>query len=149
VYLQKVVDRAVEEPLDVHLLLSSEGESIESQGGADIGKDRLCRSEPSVIDKTSLHGVDLLFHLLCEALQSSLKEVDLSRCRTVGISETFAPEFTEGTVRIPSSELDGPVPFDGDVASVGAQMLAGRTDTGFLILAQDEERVVKAVVVVP
>jgi hypothetical protein len=28
-------------------------------------------------------------------------------------------------------------------------MLAGRTDTGFLILAQDEERVVKAVVVVP
>jgi hypothetical protein len=68
VYLEEVVYRAVEKPLDVHLSLSSEGKPIEPQGRANIGKYGLCRGESSVIDKTTREGVYLLFHLLGEAL---------------------------------------------------------------------------------
>jgi len=68
VHLQEVVHRAVEEPLDVHLPFPPEGESIESQGGADMGKDRLCGRESFVIDETTFYGVDLPLHLLGKAL---------------------------------------------------------------------------------
>ena len=62
------MDRAVEEPLDIHLPFASEGESIESEGGTDVGKDRLCGRESSVIDKTTFYGIYFAFHLLGEGL---------------------------------------------------------------------------------
>ena len=77
-YFQEIMYRAVEEPLDVNLLFPSQGKSIESQGRADISKDRFHRGESLVIDETTLHRIDLLFHLLGEALGFSLEEVDLS-----------------------------------------------------------------------
>ena len=84
--LQKVMYCAIEQPLDVHLPFSSQGKSIQSQGGADICKYRLHGSKPSVIDETALYRVYLPFHFLGEAFRFSLKEVDLSCCRTVGVS---------------------------------------------------------------
>ncbi len=47
------MDRTVEKPLDVHLLLPSEGESIKPQGRADVRKYRFYGSDPSVIDKAT------------------------------------------------------------------------------------------------
>jgi hypothetical protein len=67
-HLQEVVYRAVEEPLDIHLPFASEGESVQAEGGTDIGKDRFRGRESFIIDETTLYGVDLPFHLLGEAL---------------------------------------------------------------------------------
>jgi len=44
--------RAVEEPLDIDLPLSSEGESIQVEGGADVGKDRFYGGESLAVDET-------------------------------------------------------------------------------------------------
>ena len=68
VHLQEVMDRAVKEPLDVYLTFSPEGESIQAQGGADVGKDRLCGGESFIINETTFYGIYFAFHLLGEAL---------------------------------------------------------------------------------
>jgi hypothetical protein len=90
VYLQEVMDRAVEEPLDIHLPFAPESKSIEPQGGADVGKDRFRGSQSFVIDETTFHRIDLPFHLLGKALGegwgTSLEEVNLPCFGTVGIS---------------------------------------------------------------
>ena len=66
--LQEVMHRAVEEPLDIHLPFSPEGESIEPQGRADMGKDRLCGGEPLVVNETTFRRIDLPLHFLGEGL---------------------------------------------------------------------------------
>lgn len=64
--LQEVMHRAVEEPLNVHLPFASEGESIQPEGGADMGKNRFCGGESSVVDETTFQGINLALHLLGE-----------------------------------------------------------------------------------
>jgi hypothetical protein len=70
------------------------------------------------VDETALRRIDLLFHLLGEALRFSLKEIDLSRFCPVGVSQTFLAELTGEAVGLVASELDGLVAFDRDIASV-------------------------------
>ncbi len=132
--------RAVEEPLDVHLPFASESKSIESEGGTDVGKDRLHGREPFIIDETTLHGIYFAFHLLGEALGevwgTSLEEVDLSCFRTVGITEALFSKSAREAVGLVPPELDGnSLVVNYDITSVAVQALAGRADAVALILA--------------
>jgi len=138
VYLEEVVHRAVEEPLDVHLVFSSEGKPIESQGRANIGKYGLYGGKPSVVDETACEGVYLLFHLLGKALWFSLKEVNLSRFRAVGISQTFLAEMTEEAVGLVAPELDGCSSSDSYIAAVAVEAVACRADAIGLIIADSK-----------
>ena len=131
--------RAVEEPLDIHLPFASEGESIEAEGGADVGKDRLRGWESLIIDETTFYGVDLPFHLLGEALGegwgTSLEEVDLPCFGTVGITEAFLAKCANQAVGLISPELDGPLTLDDHIGPVAVEAFAGRADAVPLILA--------------
>ena len=104
------MDRAVEEPLDVHLPFPSEGESVESQGGADVGKDRLRGGESFVVDETTFHGIDLPFHLLGEALGRRGHVPGRSRPVVFPYGRDIAGIFsksTEEAVGLVPPELDG------------------------------------------
>ena len=56
--------RAVEDPLAVHLPFPPEGKSIESQGGAAVGKYRLCGGESLIINEATFHRIYFALHLL-------------------------------------------------------------------------------------
>jgi hypothetical protein len=95
VYLQQIVNRAVENPLYIYLPLPTQSESIQPQCGADIAKYRFCRSESPVVDESAFYQIDFAFHLLCERLRlrlrTTLKEVHLSCLSTVWMSQASLP----------------------------------------------------------
>jgi hypothetical protein len=139
-HLQEVMHSAVEEPLDVHLPFASEGEPIESEGGAYVGEYRLRGCESSIIDEAALHRIDLPLHLLGKGLRegwsTSLEEVDLPCFGTVGISETFLTQGTDPAVGLIPPKLDGnSLVVDDDLGPVTVEAFAGRTDAVALILA--------------
>jgi hypothetical protein len=131
--------RAIEQPLDVYLPLSSKSKSIQSEGGADMSKYRLYNGEPSAIDKTTLYGIYFVLHLFREALGASPEEVDLSCLCAVGIPETFLPKFTCEAVAFIPPEFSGSIALHDNVPSVPVgETLAGRTNAVGLILAHGE-----------
>ena len=134
------MDRAVEEPLDIHLAFSPEGESIKSQGGTDMSKYGFCGRESFTIDETTFHGIDLPLHLLGEGLGqgwgTSLEEVDLPCFCTVRITKAFFAQGTGPAVGLVSPKLDGnSLVVDNDIGPVTVEAFAGRTNAVALILA--------------
>ena len=48
-YFQKIVHRAVEEPLDIDLSFPPEAKAVQAEAAPDIGKDGFDRRHPSTI----------------------------------------------------------------------------------------------------
>ena len=131
---------AVEEPLDVHLALPPQGESVETQGRTDISEDRFYSGEPLIIDEATLQRIYFAFHLFGEALgkvgSTSLKEVDLADFRTVGVAEAFLPKSATQAVSLIAPELDGDsFMIDDDITPIAVETASRRTDAVFLIIA--------------
>ncbi len=61
--LGQVMHNAVEQPLRIHLRLSSQAEPIQSQDGSDVRKGRLGYRQPTIVNQSTREGVDLAPHL--------------------------------------------------------------------------------------
>ena len=63
-YLFKIVNHAVHQPLAVYLRFASHGKSVEANGAADIGENRFHRPQPFTVEIATNHGVYFALHLL-------------------------------------------------------------------------------------
>ena len=77
--LAYVVYQAVEHPLNVHLLLASQGESIHSLLSPDVAEDRFNDAEPFAVGLAALRRIDLLLHRIGQtAGPAAMKDAYLS-----------------------------------------------------------------------
>jgi len=94
-HLQKIMNRAVENPLHIYLPFPTKGESIQPQYGTDMGKWTFSCPESSIVNQATSYRIDLAFHLLCERLRlrlrTPLEKVHLSCFSTVRMSQASLP----------------------------------------------------------
>ena len=134
--------RAVEEPLDIDLLLATETEAVQAEAATDIGKDRFDSCHSSTIYKAACYRVDLAPHLLRKGLSivfclSGIVS-DLARYCLVGVLHALCPESAWHAVCLASHELDEPLSIDQHVAAVPVEPLAGWTHAKSLVRAERE-----------
>jgi hypothetical protein len=110
-HFQKIVNDAVEPPLNAHLLFSSQTESIKAEARTDVGEDGFDGSHSSSIDQLARYGVDLLPHLLREGLGLlfglSGKVGELASFGLIGFLQALRPELARDAISLGSLELDG------------------------------------------
>ncbi len=95
-HFEKVVNDAVEPPLDADLLFSSEAKSIKAEARSYVGKDGFYRCHPSSVDQLACYRVDLLPHFLRESLclliGLSRKVGELTGYGHVGVLHALRPD---------------------------------------------------------
>ena len=66
--LFEIVQHAEHQPLAVDLGSASEGETVQADGVANIGEDRLDRAQSSAVNEATDRRIDLAFHLFGEGV---------------------------------------------------------------------------------
>ena len=136
----EVMHNTVKEPLGIHLAFPSQGESVQSQYGIDMGEGRLRYPKSPVVKKSALYRIYLLPHLLAEgfrhAWRSPLNKTYLTHLAYIGISQTPLPHFACPAVCLSAPKFDGGIPVQNHIAAATIQALSGRTDAEPLVFAQ-------------
>lgn len=132
-----VVYQAVEFPLRIHLLLSSEGEAVQLFVVAQVAEYRLHRGKASAIANAAFRTVDADFHFVGEGrcpIDLALEERHLPGLGFFRGAQAAVALFARHTVLLRALKLDGCKAIDDAVAAVAVKRLAcppGRRRSGF------------------
>jgi hypothetical protein len=119
-------------PLYVHLLLASQGKTVQAHDVADVSKGRLRDGNPHAVQGTACGGVDFSLHLFGEgflSLGGSTMEVSyLPNFRPLGMPKALRTELTGYTSRLRPLEFGRQKISDRDIVAAAVQAFSCRAD---------------------
>jgi len=108
--LQEIMDDTIELPLDVHLLLFSQGKTIQPQGMSDVGEHGLRCPDPLAVYESTQRGVNLVLHLLSVGFlplfHFARKVVHLPGFSSIRVFQASRTKFTHPADRFSAAKLD-------------------------------------------
>ena len=129
-------------PLDVHLSLAPQGETIQAHDVADIGKRRLRDGYTHAVQGTACGGVDLSLHLFCECFLSlggpAMEISHLPDFRPLGMPQALRAELAGYTSRFRPLEFGSQKISDRDIVAAAVQPFSCRAETVAQILGENK-----------
>ena len=136
------MDDAEQIPLDVHLCLAPQGETVQSHDVADVGKRRLSDGYPHAVQGTACEGIDFSLHLFGEALFSlggpAMEVGHLSDFRPLGMPKALRAELAGNTSRFRPLEFGRQKISHRDLVAAAVQAFSCRADAIAQVLGKNK-----------
>lgn len=136
------MDNAVQLPLNVYFVISSQCESVQTKSMPEVGENRLGGSYPSTVKHSTTIRIDFLLHFLGVGFPalfgSAYKKVNLSRFCTIRMPQTSSANLACAADGLGTTKLDRSVIAGKHVSTVAIKTLAGRTDAMRFVLSKRE-----------
>ena len=129
-------------PLSVYFFLAAQGESIQADGMADIGKGRLADGQSHAVNGSTGDRIDFLFHSFGKGvflfLRSAVKIGNLATFGYIRLFQALRTEQAGQTVPLGSFKSGGKKSFGVGFFPASVQSFSRRAYTVGKILGEDE-----------
>ena len=136
------MDDTEQVPLNVHLLLSPQGETIQAHDVANVGKGRLSDGNPHAVQGSTCGGVDLSLHLFGESLFSlggpAMEVGHLPDFRPLGMPQALRAELAGEASRLRPLEFGRQKISHRDIVAAAVQAFTRRAETVAQILGKNK-----------